>query len=494
MSDLADRHRDLASPPNTRITAGNRLRRDPRRRVSDLVLAGLLLAAACARPPPTKIDAAPVQRAEIWVDAFSTTGGDGTLQRPLKTLPSPIPPDTTVQVRAGLYAGPFFVPEGAVIAGHGEVVLTSEGRGVTVTATGATLKGLTIQGGATGLEARDVTLEQVRFSGQREAAVRASGAVTLKKCALDATIEGIDGVLARDAQLTLEDVRFTGGFRRGIDVSGGQLQLTGVRFEGAKTSVRALDAVSTLTKLEAGGGSSTALLFAGGSLTATKVDVIGHEYGLQLTRGIVATVRDFTSAGALQAGLSSEQQTRLTLDRARIARSGPSGGLMLLDSVSDVRNLTVSGGRDLGVLVRKGEATLARVDVSGIDGGDALHVRDAMVTVTDAIARDCGGSGLFVSAAARVTGDGLQVDRAAQSAVLVELGATLKLESLLVRGGGGPAVLVPSAATVQLGTLSVSGGSEQPVYAECEAGARVSVQRLESTVEALPSRCVDVKR
>ena len=61
---------------------------------------------------------------------------------------------------------------------------------------------------------------------------------------------------------------------------------------------------------------------------------------------------------------------------------------------------------------------------------------------------------------------------------------------MLVRGGSGPAVLLPDAATASFKSLSVSGGNEQPIYAECDAGAKVTVKRLESTVAPLDSRCV----
>jgi hypothetical protein len=63
-----------------------------------------------------------------------------------------------------------------------------------------------------------------------------------------------------------------------------------------------------------------------------------------------------------------------------------------------------------------------------------------------------------------------------------------------VRGGSGPAVVVPDKARVKVKTLSVAGGNEMPVYAECTAGAEVTVDRLESTLKQLPSRCVIVTK
>ena len=76
------------------------------------------------------------------------------------------------------------------------------------------------------------------------------------------------------------------------------------------------------------------------------------------------------------------------------------------------------------------------------------------------------------------------------SAFFIERNSTVELGTVLVRGGGGPAVLLPDAASATFESLSVSGGAEQPLYAECDAGAKVTVKRLESTVQPLDSRCV----
>lgn len=491
MSDLKDRAPDLHGAPSARIAAANRPARDRRPGFSDLVIACSLLFAACAHPPTTTAER-PVQRAEIWVDAFSQPGGDGTREKPLKALPLQLPV-ADVHVRSGLYAGPFVVPEGARVEGHGEVVLTAEGTATTVTATSATLRGLTIQGGAVGLAARDVTLEQVTFSGQRTTAAQIGQALTARGLRVQASVEGVNGFVAKDAKVELHDARFTGGFGRALDVSGGELRLTGAHFEGAKYALRALDAVSTLEAVDAAGGSSTALLFAGGAVNAKGVEVHGYEYGVQLSRGVTANWSDVSLRAAAQACMSTVQATRLTLERAHFSRCGPGGALAMLDSTSTVRELTVKDSAELGVFVRKGGSTLVKLEVQGVRGGDALHVRDAAVRLDDVVLRDTSGAGMHVGAVATVTGTGVQIERADGSALFVERGSSLTLESLLVRGGRGPAVLVPDAATVTLGTLSVSGGDEQPIYAECDRGARVEVKRLESTLEQLPSRCVTTR-
>ncbi len=490
MSDLKTQTPDLSGSPSSRIGAANRPVRDRRRRVSDLVIACFALFAACARPPPVTTDAVSVHLPEIWVDAFSQPGGDGRRETPLKALPSPLPP-AAFHLRSGIYEGPFELLPGASLEGHGEVVLTSDAA-TTLTATGATLRNVTIQGGATGLAARDVTLERVTFSGQRQLALRVDGTLTARGLHAQASLEGVDGLVGKAARVDVSNARFQGGFRRGVDVSGGELRLSGVHFEGAKTAVRALDTRSTIDGVDAAGGSAAALFVAGGSLHAKGVDVHGYEFGVQLAREVDAQLSDVSVRGSSQSCISAEK-TKLVLERARLTRCGPGGALALLDSVTTAAELMVRESRELGLFVRKGEATLSRLDVQGVEKGDALHVRDATVRLTDSMLSDCEGSGLFVSAAARVTGNGLQVERAAQSAVFVERGSSLELGALLVRGGAGPAVLVPDAATVKLGSLSVSGGREQPVYAECSLGARVEVKRLESTIEQLPSRCVTTR-
>ena len=130
-------------------------------------------------------------------------------------MPQPIPAGALVHLRAGLYAGPLVLGEGTRLEGSGEVVLTGEAGQTVVTAEGASLEGLSIQGGAIGLEAGpSVGLTHVHFSGQRKQAAVVHGQLSLKESQLEASVEGIDGVVVeRGATFEASNTKFTGGFR-----------------------------------------------------------------------------------------------------------------------------------------------------------------------------------------------------------------------------------------------------------------------------------------
>lgn len=479
-----------------RLCPTNSLWRDPRTLFCDLPMSLLVFLMACVRAPVVSTGDRVIPRTELWVDAFSTAGGDGTREHPLKAIPSPVLKGATVRVSSGLYAGPFVLEEGSRIEGTGEVVLTGEAGQTVVTAAKASLEHVSIQGGAVGLEAGPLVLMRaVNFSGQRERAVVVQGELSLSGTQLQASVEGIDGLVVKaGAKLVLRDAKFAGGFRRAVSTEGGSVELMNVSAEGAKNLLHAVNADSRLQSVRSAAGSGPALLVAGGRLQLDEGDFQGHEYSMQLTRGALARISGLRARNGAQ-GCVSALMSEVWLTDAKLTNCGPGGALSLLDCQSVVSQLDVSTARELAVFVRKGRAEFHRVNVSKVIAapdalGDAFLVRDASVRADTVHVSDVEGSGLFASAHAEVNIDQLEVERAQQAALFVERAAQVNIGSLLVRGGMGPAVLVPDAATVTMGTLSVSGGDEMPVYAECKSGAKVSYTRLESTIAQLESRCI----
>lgn len=506
MSDLKDQGPDQAAPPTSRIGAANRLRPDRGGRVSDQVW-GLLgafsvLALGCVSTPPPLLEAPRVPRQEVWVDAYSAAGGDGTSAKPLKAVPDPIAPGTALHLRSGLYAGPFILGEGVTVEGHGEVVLTGEAGQTVVTATGATLQHVSVQGGALGLEAGPgVQLSDVRFSGQRKLAALVRGRLQVEKALFTASVEGIDGLsVERGATLELKDTKFEGGFRRAVLSEGGTLALTRVTAEGPRTLLHATGAASRLTQVSSTLGSGPALFFSGGTATFRGGEILGHEFGVQLTRGAQVELSELVVQRSAQACVSAVGST-LSVSKSTFTGCGSAGAFSLQTSKTQLRGVEIVGSREMGVFVKQGTLTLDDVKISKVSAGpdrslgDALHVRDEAqvrgegpVTVTDV-----DGSALFASSFSRVELSSLAVERAGNSALFIERHAEVTFGTLLVRGGAGPAIVVPDRASVQVKSLSVAGGNEMPVYAECSAGASVELGRLESTVQQLPSRCVLVK-
>ena len=498
MSDLRARARDQEAGPNTRTEPGNRLRRDRGPRVSDLVSVLCALVAGCAHPPipATHAEVHPV---EVWVDAFSAAGGDGSSAHPLKTIPAPVPAGVSLHLRSGLYPGPFVLGAGVHLEGHGEVVLTGEAGQTVVTATGATLVGLSVQGGAIGLVAEGpVVATRLHFSGQRAQAAVVRGQLTLTDSTLEASVEGIDGVRVEpEGTLIASGVKLQGGFKRGVVSEGGSLELRRLSSEGVKTLVHAIGGKSVLDDVRAARGSGAALFFSGGTVSVTGAEVTGHDYAVLLFRGTDATISRLRATATALACVSAIG-SKLHLSDSSLTGCGPAGAVTLQQAQTTLTRLEITSARELGVFVKNGTLRLEGVRISKVASapddslGDALHVRDeAVVTGTGELTfSDLGGTGLFASTYSKVRLPSLTVERARSSALFVELYAELKLDSLLVRGGSGPALVVSEHATTQVGSLSVAGGNELPVFADCQTGAQVTIGRLESTVQQLSSRCV----
>ncbi len=507
MSDLRDQDPDQATAPTSRIGAANRLRPDRNERVSDQKTGRQLLgvlslfALGCVTTPPPGPEER-VSRPEVWVDAYSAAGGDGSSARPFKSIPELISAGTSLHLRSGLYAGPFVLAEGVTLEGHGEVVLTGEAGQTVVTATGTTLQHVSLQGGAIGLEAGPgVVLKDVRFSGQRKLAAQVHGRLEAQGSLFTASVEGIDGIsVDRGATLELKEAKFEGGFRRAVMSEGGSLSLTQVTAAGPKTLVHAIGASSQLKQVSSTLGIGPALFFSGGTATVHGGEIVGHEFGLQIARGARVELSDFSFKRAAEACISAIGST-LTVSKTTFSGCGSSGALHLLTSTTKLRTVEITSSQELGILVRGGALTIDDVKISRVSAaadrllGDALHVRsEAKVRGEGPITiSDVEGSALFVTTFSTVELSSLSVERAGSTAVFVERGAQVICDTLLVRGGAGPAVVVPEQASVQVKSLSVAGGNEMPVYAECQAGASVEVGRLESTIQQLPSKCVLVK-
>lgn len=496
MSDLTNPPRDQRAAPTARIRAANQPCRDLPARRRDLLGLACLVAVGCAQPAPTP-PARDVPRLELWVDAFSRGPGDGSRARPYRALAEALRPGATVHLQTGLYRGPFVLPEGVTLQGHGEVVLYVEGLETTVAASAATLRGLSVQGGGVGLEAGGaVVVEQVHFSGQRRQAAHARGALTVRGGHVEGSVEGIDGLVGEEATLVLAGTRFSGGLRRAVSASGGQLTARQLSGEGVKTLLWARGARVDAEGLESALGSGPAVFLSGGEARLAGVRIRGHEYGVQAASGARLTLEGLAASRCLLAAVAVQQAT-LHLSRSTVEHAG----LQLLASDSTVAAVTVRDAAGLGVLVRQGRARLTRLTVERVRDevahgeralGDAVHARDAEVWLDEVTTRDVGGSALFLSAVATAHVGTLVAERCGNGAVYVERGARLTARHLDVRGVQGSAVVVPDAATVEVERLTVRGATEWPVWAECAAGAAVRVAHLDSAAPRPESPCVTV--
>ena len=459
-----------------------------------LVSAACVSATGAVIAEPPLLAAAAVER---WVDASAPEGGDGTPRRAFKRLNDALAPNAVIHLRSGLYPGPWVLPPGSALVGHGEVVLYAEGEGTVVTASSASLEGLWVQGGFIGLRAiGPVSVRRVHFSGSRRVALEASGILTLEDSLLEGTVSQTVGVqLTRGARARLGRVRFLGAFARAVDAQGAQLDGEDLQSEGPAQALHLENSRSQVRRLTAAGGSGPGIFVAEGALTLTDATVNGHEFGLQARKAALTLVR-FTSRRVQLASIATVQCTG-TFSDIQTEQSGTYGALQLLESDLKVKGVKVQHARAIGILVRLGKVKLEDVTVDHIraeggsseSGGDGLELRDAEVEVDNLIIRDAAGIGIFATAGARVEVNRFSCERCRVGAVVCELGSTVSLKSMISKGGEGPAIAVLDRASVKLEDADIT-AVQVPIWAECDQGARVTVTRLKSNLVLPPSGCI----
>ncbi|MEW6430628.1 MAG: hypothetical protein AB1730_03890 [Myxococcota bacterium] len=457
------------------------------------------------RERPAPIATAP-ERPQLWVDASSRPGGDGSRERPLKQIPAALPERVDLHLVSGLYEGPFALPVGARVEGHGEVVLHAAAPAVVVTGEGLALLRLSVQGGAVGLELTGQTwLEAVHVSGHREVGVdvRPGARLDAQRLEVVGTIAGALGVRATNATLHVSGASFTGDLKHGFWLNGGTAVIADARSLGGNTLLNARQADLTVQRARAIGGRGPAVFLSGGAARVEDVQVDGHEVGLQTRPGVRLDVRRFSASRPSSAGLVLMGATG-TLREVSVTAAGPGGGVQLLGADVELTDLNVRDAGAMGVFVRKGAVRLRQLTVSGVraevnvDGsrvlGDALMLRDAVVDVDDVSVEDVEGAAVYAAAFARVTVGRLEAWRTGGGLLLAERGAAVTAKQLVLHGTLGPAVIVPDGARVDVGRLSIGGQAELPIAADCRAGAAVSVSVLETTLEQPTADCITIGR
>ncbi|MBL9038929.1 MAG: hypothetical protein JNG84_10465 [Archangium sp.] len=464
-----------------------------------LMVAGALACHPVVVPVPLE-NSAPVER---YVDASAAPDGDGSASAPWRTLPTPFPPgDSVVHLLSGLYTGPFSVPPGVVLEGRGAVVVTREGDGSVVEMTGGVLRGLSIQGGAIGVEVRgEVVLERVHVSGQREAGVvvREGASLRLRGGTFVSRMAEARVVVVRGGAAQLDDVTFSGSYPRGVEAVQAQVTLQNVRFEGGRIGLHAVDSRSGLQQVSATGGTGPAFFAARGSLDGSDLTVLGHEYAVQTGAGTTVTLTRLSSKRALMSAVSLVGSTaRLTeLD---LEGSGAHGGLTSLDSALTVTGLRVRRATAMAVFIRKGQAHIDGLEVEGVAAeraagspslGDAVHVRDATVQGGQWRIRDVEGSAVYAAAFSTVTVDSIDAQRSAVSAITAENGASVSVKTLTVGGA-----LEAGAVALERGVLHFdryeARGVTVPLWVDCAQGASAHVGELRTSTPPLTSSCVRI--
>ena len=392
-------------------------------------------------------------KAIYFVDANAPAGGDGSIDKPLRTLveglaaaaKAPAPP--TVVLAAGAYDGAIELDKSVVLRGRcaakvsivgtpGVAVLKASTNGLKVT-----LRDLRLVGGDEGLRADDgakVTLSRVQISLAAVAALRIGGPTQVTADSL--VIEG--GAMVGQA----------GG--RGIRIDdGATLGLNGARITGCRD--RGLYAMDP----------GTAVVAKGLYVDQTGADVgdQGNGRGIDVRDGARLALTGGLLQGNRTTGIylhgaasgSRLEDLRVANTEATLSDGGHGEGIVIRDCPAiELVGIDLQANRNVGLAI---EGTLTQADVQN------LRVRD-----TRSRAGDGGkGVGVAVRGAASATLKWLHLVKNRRSGLSAADQAVVKLQLGLVAatlaeevGGGGMGLDLSSGSKAELSDVRLSGNRD----------------------------------
>jgi hypothetical protein len=445
------------------------------------------------KPSPPVTHAPPAQ---LWVDAKAPEG-DGSRAAPLRSLTQALARaqgPTTIHLAQGMYPGPFQLGPGVSLVGQGAVVLHAKDEAVAVALSpGSSLQGLYVQGGRVGISSRGpARLVEVRLSGQREVAVRhEGGALEVSGGTWEAGVSDTVGLLVTGGQVEARGVRFTGPFRRGLQLeAGSHARATDLTFVGPVTAVQCLGCEATLTRVSASEGRGVAVFASGGRLRASGLTVQGHEYALMVRDGTRLEVEGLRSTRAERAGLAVVKGSAV-LEGVWIEHCGNHGGMQLVSADVEAREVTIRDAQAYGISaidsrLRLERATIAQVADLGGGAGDGLHLRRTRAQVGSLQVQDTAGAGVLAAEHSKLVLRDAQFDRAGWGGVLAESGAKVWAEALTIRGSAAAGIAVPGEAQVRVTGLRAEQNAQGAVWAECAAGAQVFIFGLTPAMARSP--------
>jgi hypothetical protein len=450
----------------------------------------LLLLAGCVTATPVKL----APKVELYVDGSAAEGGDGSVDRPFRTLT--LREGATVHVASGLYPFSGALPPGVEVVGQGEVVLYAEGDApVVLSAVSGRLKGLSLQGGQWGLEVSgDVELEHVKFSGQRQGCVHLRmGSLALMDGELQGTLPDTLGLRAEPHTVVeLHGVRFSGAFKRAVDVENATARIDRLRSDGPAQAVHAVGGKTLVQDSTSKRGSGTAFSMTRGSLQLERIEVVGHEYAVLAGDGDV-TLRRLTSDRAAVGALAL-MNVKADISDLRVTHPGTHGAVESLDSTTQLSDVYVTDAVDQAVLARKGSLTARRVEVTRLRGlpGDAVHIRDAHAVIEGVVATDVESAGVGVTAVADAEVRDVRCTRCGHGALVVDRRSHVRARGIVMLSGDAPAVYAGDDAQVEASDVDAA-GKGPAVWAECEGATHVSLSGRVPPRERLSGGCVEVK-
>ncbi|MBZ4421211.1 hypothetical protein [Myxococcus sp. RHSTA-1-4] len=468
----------------------------------------ILVLCTCRGPAPREAPPAEATRTHVWVDPAGWKPGDGTRERPLRSLAEALarPGPLTVHVALGTYTGPFTLPAGVRVEGQGPgSVLYVEGPDAPVLRAGrdTALADLAVLGGAWGLEVTGggrVRVERVGFSGQRTGAVRVeAGRLEVEDARFEASVSETTGVLLEGAavEARITGSVFTGPFRRAVRVRGAgvRVEVEDARFLGPVSAVGVDGGHAEVRRATAEGGRGSAFSVVEGALVLEEVRVTGHEYGVSAMQARRLDVRGFTSVRAERAGLGVVR-SRGVLEDVVVQGSGEFGGIQQVGGELEVRRFRVEGAAEYGLVATQGrlrvrDGTITRVRSGDGIAGDGLHLRQVEADVEGVVVDGVAGTCVLAAQDARVVLRDAELSGCGHAGLMVDTLARLEATGVEVRGGG-TALAAMGDGEVRADALTASGLSEGLVWAECQGSTRVRLSRVRSEdVRGLSAPCVE---
>ena len=461
------------------------------------MIGGLLLGLACT-----------ASALELWVDPSSGEGGNGSAERPLKSLGAALvragDSPSRIHLSAGLYQGPFRPPDSTEIDGNGAVVLFRDGAGVVIAPRGRlSLRHVVVQGGSLGIEtAADLNLREVSFSGQRSLGVFVhSGKLVGERAMFSAGVSEAGGIkLEGDASARLAGCEFQGPYRRAVELKGSSgVELSDCIFEGAVTGVHQVGGRAVIRRSRFSGQNGPAVFCARGRLELVDVDVFGHEYAIQCAEGAVLRVLRLSSVRAERAAVALSGATG-RLEEITTVDSGSFGAIHLVGSTLELRRFRLERAQAYGVLARHSSISIADgaiSDVVDVEGstGEGIHLRGSRGSIDSVSILRTAGPGLLASADTSVLVRDLLVESCRWGGVVAESFARVRGSSWTIRKCAAPAVAVPEAGEVDLDVLFSEANANGAFWVECARAAKLRLSRaFEDGLEKSANACADIVR
>ena len=399
----------------------------------------LVLAALANESPPapsTELHLAGVgYRAILYVRAPLASppampSANGSEAMPFPTIAQAVraaPAQAEIRIAAGTYVERLAVRRTLALVGAGAsrtrlVSPAGSGAVLAIFADEVLVDGLTIEGGAVGIEisgGRHHRLHDVALRGQSRSGLRASGAeLTFESGEVLDVAEGRlgEGMLIENGRLELTNTVFRRAGRRAILLRHSRARVSDVDVEGS--SLSALQAVESADVEVIGGrfvGQAGAALFASASrLRVSGARIERNEMGIVAYRGAKVDVDqsqliDHQIAGVVFNGSSGRLRGSLVL------HGGSDAGIAISESRGVIleENEVVDPG-SVGIRVIRSEATLRGNEVRGArrdrqrSFGDGVYALDAELLLRGNVIRANQGSGLtFTATTARLTSNDL---------------------------------------------------------------------------------------